>query len=58
MKLLFSYSLGDCSYSFQGSFELIRITVTVSLFFLRSAVTGNRSPEDVSRISGNYSYII
>ena len=33
MKLLFSNYLGDYSYSFQGSSELISITVTVSLFF-------------------------
>ena len=30
MKLLFSKYLGDYSYSFQGSSELISITVTVS----------------------------
>ena len=35
MKLLFLNYLGDYSYSFQGSFELIRITVTVSLFSCR-----------------------
>ena len=34
MKLLFSNYLGYYSYSFQGSSELISITVTVSLFFL------------------------
>ena len=33
MKLLFSNDLGGYSYSFQGSSELISITVTVSLFF-------------------------
>ena len=33
MKLLVSNDLGDCSYSLQGSSELISITVTVSLFF-------------------------
>ena len=33
MKLLFSNYLGGYSYSFQGSSELISITVTVSLFF-------------------------
>ena len=33
MKLLFSNYLGDYSYSFQGSSELIRITVTVALCF-------------------------
>ena len=33
MKLLFSNYLGDYSYSFQGSVELICITVAVSLFF-------------------------
>ena len=33
MKLLFSIYLGDYSYSFQGSSELISITVTVSWFF-------------------------
>ena len=46
MKLLFSNYLGDYSYSFQGSFELIRITVTVSLYLLQNAVTGNNSPRD------------
>ena len=35
MKLLFSNCLGDCSYSCQGSFKLISITVTVSLFSSR-----------------------
>ena len=35
MKLLFSNYLGDYSYSFQGSSELISITVTVSLFSCR-----------------------
>ena len=35
MKLLFSNYLGDYSYSFQGSSELISITVTVSLFSSR-----------------------
>ena len=58
MKLLFSNYLGDCSYSFQGSFETIRITVTVSWFSLQNAVTGNNSPEGFSRISSNYSYMI
>ena len=32
-ELLFSNYLGDYSCSFQGSFELISITVTVSFFF-------------------------
>ena len=40
MKLLFSNYLGDYSYSFQGSSELISITVTVSLFFFQIGVTG------------------
>ena len=35
MKLIFSSYLGDCSYSFQGSSELISITVTFSLFACR-----------------------
>ena len=35
MKLLFLNYLGDYSYSFQGSSELVSITVTVSLFFLQ-----------------------
>ena len=51
MKLQFSNSLGDYSYSFQGSSELISITVTVSLFFLENAVTGNNSPQEFSRTS-------
>ena len=34
-------SFRDYSYSCQGSFELICITVTVSLHFLQNAVTGN-----------------
>ena len=33
MQLLFSNYLGDYSYSFQGSSELISVTVTVSLLF-------------------------
>ena len=33
MKLSFSNHLGDCSYSFQGSSELICIAVTVPVFF-------------------------
>ena len=35
MKLLLSNCLGDYSYSFQGSSELISIAVTVSLFSMR-----------------------
>ena len=58
MKLLFSNRLGDYSYSFQGSSELISITVTISLFFLPNGVTGNNSPQEFSRVSGNYSYMI
>ena len=34
MKLVFPNYLGDYSYSYQGSSELISITVPVSLFFL------------------------
>ena len=58
MKLLFSKYLGDYSYSFQGSSELISITVTVSLFFLQNGVTGNNFPQEFPRIFGNYSYMI
>ena len=58
MNLLFSKHFGDYSYSFQGSFEYIRITATVSLFFLQNAVAGNNSSENFSRISGNYTYMI
>ena len=36
MKLLSSNCLGDCSYSFQGSSELISIAVAVSLFSCRT----------------------
>ena len=57
MKLLSSNHLGDCSYSFQGSSEIICITVTVCLFFLQNAVTGNKSLQEFSRISGSYSYM-
>ena len=32
MKLVFSNYSRDCSYSFQGSSELISVTVAVSLF--------------------------
>ena len=39
MKLLSSNYLGDYSYSFQGSFEWVSITVTVSLFFSLNADT-------------------
>ena len=47
MKLLFLNSLGDYSYSFQGSFDLNSIAVTVSLFFFeQNAVTGNNSPRE------------
>ena len=38
MKLLFSNYLGCYSYSFQGSSEIITITVTVSLFFSQNAL--------------------
>ena len=58
MKLFFSNYLGDYSYTFQGSFELISITVTVSLFFLQNAVTGKNSPREFPRLVGNYSYMI
>ena len=58
MKLLFSNYLGDYRYSFQGSSELISITVTVSLFFLQTAITGNNSPQAFPRIFGYYSYMI
>ena len=34
MKLLFLSCLEDYSYNFQGSSELISITITVPLFFL------------------------
>ena len=34
MKLLFLNCLGDYSYSFQRSVELIYITVAISLFFI------------------------
>ena len=50
-KLLFSNYLGDYSYSFQGSSELITITVTVSLFFLQNGVTGNNSPQEFLKFS-------
>ena len=40
MRLLFSNDLEDYSYSFQGSSELISITVAVFLFSLQNAVTG------------------
>ena len=58
MKLLFSNYLGDYSYSFQGSSELVNITVTVSLFFLQNAVTGKNSLWEFPRTFGNYSYMI
>ena len=58
MKLLFLNCLGDDSYSFQGSSELISITDTVSLFFLQNGVTGKNSPQEFPRIFGNYSYMI
>ena len=58
MKLLFSNYLGDYSYSFQGSSEIISITVTVSLFFLQNGVTGKKSPREFPSIFGNYSYMI
>ena len=58
MKLLFSNYLGGYSYSFQGSSELISITITVSLFFLQNGVIGKNSPQEFSRVFGNYSYMI
>ena len=33
MKLLFSHYLGDCSYNFQGSFELISMALALQLQF-------------------------
>ena len=45
MKLSFSNYSGEYSYSFQGSVELICITVTVSLFFMQNAVTKKNSPQ-------------
>ena len=45
MNLLFSNFLGDCSYSFQGSSELISITVTVSLF-LAECSYGKEFPQE------------
>ena len=42
------FELGDYSYSFQGSVELICITVTVSLFLLHNAVTEKNSPQEFS----------
>ena len=56
MKLLFSNHLGDCSYSFSGSVELICITVTVVLFAERSC--RKQFPSDFSTICCNYRYII
>ena len=46
MRLLFSNYLGDYSYSFQGSSDLISITVTVSLFFKQNALTENNFPQE------------
>ena len=47
MKLPYSNFLGDYSYSFQGSFELICITVAVSLFFQQNAVTEKNAPSRI-----------
>ena len=58
MKLLFSNNLGDCSYGFQGSSELIGITVTVSLFFFENVVTGNNSFWGIKEFLCNSSYMI
>ena len=44
MKLLFLTYVGDYSYSFQGSFKLIPIAVTISLSFEQEQVTGNTYP--------------
>ena len=42
-----------------GVFQIyFRITVTVSLFFLQNAVTGNNFPQEFSRIFCKYSYVI
>ena len=48
----------DYSYSFQGSSELITITVTVSLLFVQNAVTGKNSPQEFPIIFCSYSYMI
>ena len=49
MKLAFSNYLEGCSSSFHGSFELISIVVTVSLFFFcQNAVKGNNYPQEFS----------
>ena len=60
MKLLFSNCLGNYRYSFQGSSELISITVTVSLFFPRRAQLQEifLSPQEFSIIFCNCSYMI
>ena len=54
MKLLFSNYLGDYSYSLQGFSELIRITVTVSLFSGRmqlQEIIPLRHSQDISAIT-------
>ena len=58
VKLLFLFYLGEYSYSFQGSYQLIRLTVTVSLFFWQNAVRGNNSSQEFASIFCNYSYMI
>ena len=55
MKLLFSNYLGDYSYSFQGSSELISIAATVSWLFWQNAVPGNYSPR---HSFDGYSYML
>ena len=57
MKLSFSNYLGDYSYSFQGSSELVIITVTSPSFSSR-IVTGNNFPQGFSRSFCIYSYMI
>ena len=58
MKLLISNYLGDYSYSFQGSSELISITVTVSLFSCRMELQEIIPLKKFPSIFGNYSYMI
>ena len=53
MTLSFPNHLGDCSYSFQRSVEVLCITVTVSLLFLQNAVTEKYSRQGFSGLDCN-----
>ena len=58
LKLSLPSHLGDGSYSFKASSELICIAVTVSLLFYQNAVAGSNFPQEQSGIVRNESHMI